>query len=184
MADDGFDGGPSPEFLLDLSVDAALLAGFRDSPKVGCVVVAAALIDISPLDLAADAFPPMAHPGAFVRLFMLENSSPVRCWKWGRTPKAPTPVRPRGRCCTSIHVKHDAHEHCRAIFGGKTLRRLLIEPSPVDLVRQGRKLALHVDDLIKMGAKQVTMPRLFLLFRPLPISSNKGSSRNHETNRI
>jgi hypothetical protein len=38
MSDDGFDGGPSPQLLLDLAMDAALLAGFEDPPRVGSVV--------------------------------------------------------------------------------------------------------------------------------------------------
>ncbi len=53
MTDDGFDGGSPPQFLLDLAMDAALLAGFEDPPRVGGVVAPVALVHIGPLDLAA-----------------------------------------------------------------------------------------------------------------------------------
>ena len=52
MADDGFDGGSSPELASDLAVDAALLAAFEDPPRVGGVVAAACLVGIGALDLA------------------------------------------------------------------------------------------------------------------------------------
>ena len=50
MADDGFDGRSSPEFLLDLAVDAALLAGFEDPARLRRVVAAIAFVDIGALD--------------------------------------------------------------------------------------------------------------------------------------
>ena len=52
VSDDGFDGGSPPEFLLDLAVNAALLAGFEDPPRVRGVVAAIALVHIGPVDLA------------------------------------------------------------------------------------------------------------------------------------
>jgi len=53
MADDGFDGGPTPEFLLDLAVDTALLPGAIDPVRLRRVVAAVALVDLDALDLAA-----------------------------------------------------------------------------------------------------------------------------------
>jgi len=52
VSDDGLDGGSSPEFLFDLAVNAALLAGLEDPPRVGCVVAAVAFVHIDPLYLA------------------------------------------------------------------------------------------------------------------------------------
>ncbi len=37
MADDGFDSGPAPQLFLDLTVDAALLAGAVDAQGLGRV---------------------------------------------------------------------------------------------------------------------------------------------------
>ncbi len=53
MADDGFDGGSSPEFASDLTVDAALLPGPIAPVWVWRIVADIALVDIVPLDLAA-----------------------------------------------------------------------------------------------------------------------------------
>ncbi len=39
VADDGLDGGSSPQLLLDLPVDAALLAGFEDPVWLWRVVI-------------------------------------------------------------------------------------------------------------------------------------------------
>jgi hypothetical protein len=46
MTDDGFDGGSPPEFASDLSMDAALLAGFEDPERLGRVVAPVALVHI------------------------------------------------------------------------------------------------------------------------------------------
>ena len=48
VSDDGFDGGSPPEFVLDLPVDAALLAGFEHPPRVGGVMAAVAFVHIGP----------------------------------------------------------------------------------------------------------------------------------------
>ena len=52
VPDDSFDGGSPAEFLLDLAVNAALLAGLEDPPRVGGVVAAVSFVHIGPLDLA------------------------------------------------------------------------------------------------------------------------------------
>ena len=52
MFDDRFDGGSPPRFLLDLPMDAALLTGFEDLPRVGGVVAPISFVHIGPLDLA------------------------------------------------------------------------------------------------------------------------------------
>jgi hypothetical protein len=53
VSDDGFDGGSPSEFLFDLAMNAALLAGFEDPRRVGSVVAAVVFVHIGPLDLAA-----------------------------------------------------------------------------------------------------------------------------------
>jgi len=53
MADDGFDGGSPPEFLPDLAVDAAVLAGFEDPAGLWRMLAAVAFVHIGPLDLVA-----------------------------------------------------------------------------------------------------------------------------------
>jgi hypothetical protein len=52
MADDGLYGGSSPEFLLDLAMDAAPLARFEAPERLGRIVAPVALVDTGPLDLA------------------------------------------------------------------------------------------------------------------------------------
>ncbi len=52
VSDNGFDGGPPPQFSFDLSVDAALLARFEDPPGLWRVMSPVALVHIGPLDLA------------------------------------------------------------------------------------------------------------------------------------
>ena len=44
-------------------------------------------------------------------------------------------------------------------------RDLLIQPGPIDLVRQGDEFMPHVDDLIETGLEQVVVIGFFLLFR-------------------
>ncbi len=51
MPDHGLDGGSAPQLLLDLTKDAALLAGAIDAQGLGRVVADIALVDIGPLDL-------------------------------------------------------------------------------------------------------------------------------------
>ena len=63
------------------------------------------------------------------------------------------------------HADHEAHRLRRAPLVGKMRRQLLVEPGPVDLVRQGDERVFHVDDLIEAGAEKIVMPRLLLLFR-------------------
>ncbi len=53
MADDGLDGGSAPQLLLDLAVNAALLARFEDPERFWRIVAPVALVDIDPFDLAA-----------------------------------------------------------------------------------------------------------------------------------
>ncbi len=53
MADDGLNGGSSPEFASDLAMDAALLARLEDPVRVRRIVAPVALVHIGPLDLAA-----------------------------------------------------------------------------------------------------------------------------------
>ncbi len=53
MADDGLYGGSASEFLLDLAVNAALLARFEDPVGLWRIVAPIALVHIGPLDLAA-----------------------------------------------------------------------------------------------------------------------------------
>lgn len=53
MSDHGFDGGAAARFLLDLAMDAALLAGALDAQGLGRVVADVALVDIGSLDLDA-----------------------------------------------------------------------------------------------------------------------------------
>jgi hypothetical protein len=52
VADHGFDGGSSPEFAFDDAEDTALLSQNEDAPRVGRVVAAAALVDITAFDRA------------------------------------------------------------------------------------------------------------------------------------
>lgn len=51
----------------------------------------------------------------------------------------------------------------------KSVRPLLVEPGPVDLVCQSDKLMLHVDDLVKARQEQIVVARLLLMFRSRPI---------------
>lgn len=53
VADEGFDGGASPELALDDADHAALLARDEDAAWVGGVVAAIALVDVGALDLDA-----------------------------------------------------------------------------------------------------------------------------------
>ncbi len=53
VTDDGLDGGPPPEFLFDLSMNAAPLAGFEDPDRIWHIVAPVSLVHIDPLDLAA-----------------------------------------------------------------------------------------------------------------------------------
>ncbi len=52
MSDDGLDGGSPPELLLDLAVNAALLARSEDLVWLWRIVAPVALVDIGALDLA------------------------------------------------------------------------------------------------------------------------------------
>ena len=40
--------------------------------------------------------------------------------------------------------------------GRKTVRHLIVDPGPVDLISQPDQLVLHVDDLIEPGPKEIT----------------------------
>ncbi len=53
IADDGFDGGPEPEFSSDLAVDAALLPGTIDPVRLRRIVADIALVHINALDFPA-----------------------------------------------------------------------------------------------------------------------------------
>ena len=53
VSDDGLDGRSPAQLLLDLAVDAALLAGPEDPERLGRVVALIALVHVDPLDLAA-----------------------------------------------------------------------------------------------------------------------------------
>jgi len=53
MSDDGLDGGPPPEFLFDLSMNAAPLAGFEDPARLWHIVAPVSLVHIDPVDFAA-----------------------------------------------------------------------------------------------------------------------------------
>ena len=68
----------------------------------------------------------------------------------------------------------------RAPLVGKTIRQLLVEPGPVDPVRQGDKLVLHVDDPVETGAEKIVMARFVLLFRSHPIPQNGRRTGNHK----
>ena len=52
MTNDGLDGGPTPELLFDLAVNAALLPGTIDPVGLRRIVADIALVHMSPLDLA------------------------------------------------------------------------------------------------------------------------------------
>ena len=51
VADDRFDGGSSPQFAFDLSVDAAFLPRAKDPARIWCLVADISLVHVSPLDL-------------------------------------------------------------------------------------------------------------------------------------
>ncbi len=53
VSDDGFDGGPAPELLPDLAVDAALLPGTLDPVRLRRIVADIALVHINALDFPA-----------------------------------------------------------------------------------------------------------------------------------
>lgn len=53
VSDDGFDGGATEQLALNDTEDAALLARDEDPAEILCVVAAASLVDIGPLDRAA-----------------------------------------------------------------------------------------------------------------------------------
>lgn len=51
VSDDGLDGGAAPEFLFDLAMDAAPLAGTVDPERIGRLVALIALVDVDAADL-------------------------------------------------------------------------------------------------------------------------------------
>src|SRR5262249_14809574 len=50
VSDHSFDGGAAPQFALDDTEDAALLAGDEDAARIGRIVPAVSLVDIGALD--------------------------------------------------------------------------------------------------------------------------------------
>ena len=60
---------------------------------------------------------------------------------------------------------------------GKAPRQLLVEPGPVDLVRQDDKRVFQVDDLIETGTEKIVMSRFLLLFRSHSNLQNQGLER-------
>jgi len=110
----------------------------------------------------ADALAPMAHAGALVRQVVLEKLRAGEVLEIGvMHPALPDLLigEPVG-VLQKKHADHEAHRFRRAALVGKTIRQLLVEPGPVDLVRQGDKLVFHVGDLIETGAEKVVMPAL------------------------
>lgn len=55
--------------------------------------------------------------------------------------------------------------------GRKTVRHLIVDPGPVDLISQPDQLVLHVDDLIEPGPKEITRAFLVALLwsHPMPL---------------
>jgi hypothetical protein len=49
VSDDSFDGGAAPQFALDDTDDAALLARGEDAARIGGIVAAVSLVDIGAL---------------------------------------------------------------------------------------------------------------------------------------
>ena len=69
-------------------------------------------------------------------------------------------------------------------LGGETLRHLLVDPVPVDLLGQPNQLMLHIDDLIETGSKEVACSLLLALLRshPMtPLQGRKGITRQPKT---
>lgn len=63
VAYDGLDGGSPPEFSLDLSVDAAPLAGAKDAQGFWRIMADITLVDISALRFGADPFRQLFNDG-------------------------------------------------------------------------------------------------------------------------
>ena len=133
----------------------------------------------------ADALAPMAHAGTFMGQRVLEELLAGKVLEIGVVhPTVPDLLvgEPEG-VLQHEHAEHEPHRLRRASLVGKTLRQLLVQPSPLDLVRQDDEFVLHVDDLIETGAEQIVMPRLLPLFRshPMPpIQSLEGITQPPE----
>ena len=132
------------------------------------------------VQVIADALPPMAHAGALVRQLVLEEllagevleirvlnpTVPNRSGGLrGLRPRSTLTIRQAVGMFQHKHADHEPYRLRRAALVGKASRQLVVEPGPVDLVRQDDKLVFHVDDLIETGAEKIVMARFWWLFR-------------------
>jgi len=119
------------------------------------------------VQVIADALPPMAHAGALVRQLVLEELLAGEVLEIRvLNPTVPNLfVRQAVGVLQHEHADHEPYRFRRAALVGKTSRQLVVEPGPVDLVRQDDKLVFHVDDLIETGAEKIVMARFWWLFR-------------------
>ena len=63
--------------------------------------------------------------------------------------------------------------------GRKTLRHLIVDPGPVDLIGQSDQLVLHIDDLIEPGPKKIARALLVALLWSHPMPLLQMDSENH-----
>lgn len=133
------------------------------------------------IQMIADALPPVAHAGALVRQRVLEERLAGEVLEIGiMHPTVPDLlVRKPVGVFQHKHAEHEAYRFRRAPLIGKTIRQLIVEPGPVDLVRQDDKRMPHIDNLIETGAEKIVVPRLWCLFRSHGHPPNYAPSGKH-----